>query len=270
VGEESGARAALSPIPPGPAIIRTQTSSQEDRMPRAWLIPLCLLATIACTPPMAPAGAAPATPDTSTWPAPDAALNTASAAMSQLQSLREKLVSRTYRNDEMFLGYDVERAYVAPDQRYERVEGRSPVETVKGETVTLGSRFFKKVGDDGPWQALPAMEGFSWPAHEYVFTGTRGAAWSGTDVVDGRPARVLTVTHDGDAQQRNEGWQFQTKLWIDPETNFFLKRETRGTRQEPADPATGQPLVQRYEASWAYLNHNASISITEPAVAASQ
>ncbi|HZR98449.1 MAG TPA: hypothetical protein VFE37_07075 [Chloroflexota bacterium] len=234
-------------------------------MPRAWLIPLCLLAIVACTPSIAPAGAAPAPPDMSTWPAPEVALAAASEAMSQLQSLREKFVSRTYRNDDMFLGYDVERAYVAPDRRYERVEGRSPIEVVKGETVTVGAQFFKKVGDDGRWQALPAMENFAWPAQEYVLAGARGATWVGADTVDGRPARVLVVTHDGTPQQRNDGWQFQTKLWIDPETNYFLKRETRGTRQEPADPATGKPLIQRYEATWTYMNHNASISITEPA-----
>ena len=238
-------------------------------MPRAWLLPLCLLAAVACTPPTAPAGAAPAPPDTSTWPSADAGLATASAAMSQLQSLREKFVSRTYRNDEMFLGYDVERAYVAPDRRYERVEGRSPVEVVKGETVTLGPKFFKKVGDDGAWQALPAMDNFAWPGQGYVLSGARGATWVGAEAIDGRPARVLVVTHEGSQQQRNEGWQFQTKLWIDPETHYFLKRETRGTRQEPADPATGQPLVQRYEATWTYTNHNASISITEPAGAVS-
>jgi hypothetical protein len=238
-------------------------------MPRAWLIPLCLLAAVACTPPSALVGAAPASPDTSAWPPADTALGAASAAMSQLQSLREKFVSRTYRNDEMFLGYDVERAYVAPDRRYERVQGRSPVEVVKGETVTIGPKFFKKVGDDGPWQALPAMEGFAWPGSDFTFTGVRDAAWSGSDQVDGRAARVLVLTHEGTAAQRNEGWQFQTKLWIDPETHYFLKRETRGTRQEPADPTTGQPLVQRYEATWTYMNHNALISITEPAGAVS-
>jgi outer membrane lipoprotein-sorting protein len=238
-------------------------------MPRAWLIPLCLLAAVACAPPTAPVGAAPATPDTSTWPAPDAALTAASAAMSQLQSLREKFVSRIYRNDQLFLGNDVERAYVAPDRRYERFEGRSPVEVVKGETVTIGPRFFKKVGDDGPWQALPAMESFAWPAQDYMIAGARGATWVGAEQIDGRTALVLVVTHEGSPQQRNEGWQFQTKLWIDPETHYFLKRETRGTRQEPADPTTGQPLVQRYEATWTYLNHNAAISITEPADAVS-
>jgi hypothetical protein len=234
-------------------------------MPRAWLIPLCLLAAVACSPPTAPVDAAPAPPDTSAWPAADTALATASTAMSQLQSLREKFVSRTYRNDDMFLGYDVERAYVAPDRRYERVEGRSPVDVVKGETVTLGPRFFKKVGDDGPWQALPAMDTFTWPAQDYVLTGVHSATWAGAEAIDGRQARVLVVTHEGNAQQRNDGWQFQTKLWIDPETNYFLKRETRGSRQEPADPSTGHPLVQRYEATWTYQNHNASISIDEPA-----
>ena len=114
--------------------------------------------------------------------------------------------------------------------------------------MTLGPRFFKKVGDDGPWQALPAMDNFTWPAQDYVLSGVRNATWAGAETVDGRPTRVLVVTHEGNAQQRNDGWQFQTKLWLDPETNYFLKRETRGSRQEPADPSTGQPLVQRYEA----------------------
>ncbi|HEY7067041.1 MAG TPA: hypothetical protein VII06_36590 [Chloroflexota bacterium] len=239
-------------------------------MPRAWLLPLCLLAAVACTPQLplvAPAGAA---ADTSKWAAPDAALAAASAAMTQLQSLREKFVSTTYRNDEMFLGYDVERAYVAPDRRYERVEGRSPVEVVKGETVTIGPKFFKKVGDDGAWQALPPMEGFAWPANSFAFTGVTSTAWAGAEQIDGRTARVLMLTHAGTAAERNEGWQFQTRLWIDPETNYMLKRETRGARQEPTDPTTGKPMVQRYEATWTYTNHNASISIAEPPVAEAQ
>jgi hypothetical protein len=238
-------------------------------MPRAWLLPLCLLAAVACSPPISPAGASPATPDTSTWPAPETALNAASTAMSQLQSLRDRFVSRTYRNNELFLGVEVERAFVAPDRRYERFQGQSPTETVKGETVILGPRLFKKVGDDGPWQALPAMETFVWPGMEFTFSGVKGPTWSGAESVDGRPARILTLTHEGSVQQQNAGWQFQTKLWIDPETHYFLKRETQGTRQEPADPVTGKPLVQRYEATWTYMNHNASISITEPAGAVS-
>ena len=239
-------------------------------MPRAWLLPLCLLVTVACTPPIPLVGAAPATPDTSTWPAPETALSTASAAMGQLQSLRDTFVSRTYRNDELFLGVDVERAFVAPDRRYERFQGHSPTETVKGETVAIGPRIFKKVGDAGAWQALPATDVFVWPGSEYTFTGVKGPAWSGVEAIDGRSARILTLTHEGTAQQQNAGWQFQTKLWIDPETNYLLKRETRGSRQEPADPITGKPLVQRYEATWIYQNHNASISITEPAGAVSQ
>jgi hypothetical protein len=242
----------------------------EDCMSRAWLVPLCLLATIACTPPIPLVGAAPATPDTSAWPAPETALSTASTAMSQLQAVRDKFVSRTYRNDELFLGVDVERAFVAPDRRYERFQGSSPTETVKGETVAIGPRLFKKVGDDGAWQALPAMDVFVWPGTEFTFSGVKGPTWSGTETIDGRPARILTLTHEGSPQQRNDGWQFQTKLWIDPETNYFLKRETRGARQEPADPVTGKPLVQRYEATWTYMSHNASISITEPVGAVSQ
>src|ERR671932_775145 len=105
-------------------------------MPRAWLFLLCVLAATACTSPPALVSPVGAAPDTSKWPAPDAALAAASNAMTQLQSLRERFVSTTYRNDEMFLGYDVERAYVAPDRRYERVEGRGSTDVVTGETVT--------------------------------------------------------------------------------------------------------------------------------------
>jgi hypothetical protein len=242
----------------------------EDYMPRAWLLPLCLLAAVACTPPIAPVGASPATPDTSSWPAPETALSAASTAMSQLKSVRDKFVSRTYRNDELFLGVDVERAYVAPDRRYERFQGHSPVETVKGETVAIGPRLFKKVGDDGPWQALPAMDMFVWPGAEYAFSGVKEPRWTGAEPIDGRTTRIMTLTHEGSPHQRNEGWQFQTKLWIDPETGYFLKRETRGSRQEPADPVTGKPLVQRYEATWTFMSHNASIDVAEPVGAVSQ
>ena len=184
--------------------------------------------------------------------------------------MREKFSSRTYRNDQMFLGADVERAYVAPDERYEHFEGRGPTDVVTGETVTLGTRFFKKVGADGPWQAQPATDNFVWPGDSFMFTGVQATSWVGVDQIDGRPARILLIRHEGDAQQRNAGWDFQTKLWIDPDTNYFLKRETRGTRQDPADPTTGKPLLQRYEATWTYMNHNASISITEPPGAVSQ
>src|SRR5947209_2277755 len=138
-------------------------------MSRAWPLALCLLAAVSCSPLPAAVGAAAPAADTRGWPAPGASLAAASAAMSSLQSLREVLSTRTYRDDALFLGLDAERAYVAPDRRYERISGRSAVEEVKGETVTIGPRFYKKVGDDGPWQGLPPVENFYWPGSEYSF-----------------------------------------------------------------------------------------------------
>ena len=235
-------------------------------MVRIALALLCLLATTACLPglPAVPLNAArdPAR-DVSTWPAADAALYSASAAMSQLTTLREKVSTRTYRNDELFLSVDAERAYVAPDRRYEKVEGRSAVEAVDGETVQIGARFFKRVGKDGGWEQFAWTDTFAWPAREYVFGGLRSVSYVGPGDVNGRPARILLLQHEGDAESRNAGWQFETRLWIDPATNFFLRRETKGTRQEP-DLMAGKPLVQRYEGAWTYTDHDGSIAISAP------
>jgi hypothetical protein len=235
-------------------------------MVRIALALVCLLAASACLPglPAVPLNAArdPAQ-DVSTWPAADAALHSASAVMSQLSTLREKASTRTYRNDELFLSVDAERAYVAPDRRYEKVEGRSAVEAVGGETVQIGARFFKRVGIDAAWQQIAWTESFAWPAREYLFGGLRNVTYVGPGDVNGRPARILLLQHEGDAESRNAGWQFQTRLWIDPSTNYFLRRETTGTRQEP-DLMAGKPLVQRYEGNWTYTDHDGSIAISAP------
>jgi hypothetical protein len=235
-------------------------------MVRIALALVCLLAATACLPglPAVPLNAArdPAH-DVSSWPAADAALHSASAVMSQLTTLREKASTRTYRNDEPFLSVDAERAYVAPDRRYEKVEGRSAVEAVDGETVQIGARFFKRVGKEAGWQQLAWTESFGWPAREYLFGGLRKVSYAGLGDVNGRPARILLLQHEGDAESRNAGWQFQTRLWIDPSTNYYLRRETTGTREEP-DLMTGTPLLQRYEGTWSYTDHDGSIAISAP------
>src|SRR5215212_2601322 len=220
-------------------------------MVRIALALICLLAATACLPGLPAVSLNAAREpglDVSSWPAPDAALHSASAAMSQLTTLREKVSTRTYRNDELFLSVDAERAYVAPDRRYEKVEGRSAVEAVGGETVQIGARFFKRVAQEAAWQQFAWTESFAWPAREYLFGGQRGVSYAGPGDVNGRPARILVLQHEGDAESRNAGWQFQTRLWIDPATNYFLRRETTGTREEP-DLMAGKPLVQRYEAA---------------------
>jgi hypothetical protein len=235
-------------------------------MLRIGLMLVCLLAATACLPglPAVPLNAArdPAR-DVSTWPAADAALQAASTTMSQLTTLREQVSTRTYRNDELFLSVDADRAYVAPDRRYERVEGRSAVEAVDGETVQIGARFFKRVGKDGGWQQFAWTESFEWPAREYLFGALRGVTYAGPGDVNGRPARILVIQHEGNAESRNAGWQFQTRLWIDPTTHHFLRRETTGAREEP-DLVTGKPLVQRYEGTWTYMDHDGSIAISAP------
>src|SRR4051812_35101044 len=103
--------------------------------------------------------------DPSTWPPAETALTNASAAMGRLKALRELVSTRTYRNDEPFLSLDSERAYVAPDRKYERVEGRSAVEAVGGETVQIGARFYKRVGADAPWQQFPWTDSVVWPGN---------------------------------------------------------------------------------------------------------
>ncbi len=232
-------------------------------MPRVWLLVLLLLAAAGCAPRPPLVDASGPAQSMADWPAPDAALAAASSTMDGLQSLREELSTQTFRDDKLFLAITAERAYAAPDRRYERMEGRSAVETVKGETIAIGPRFFKRVGDDGVWQEVSGGDVFAWPGNEYEFPGAHDVAWAGPDQVDGKPARILVLAHDGSPEQRNQGWQFKTRLWIDPETNYFLQRETKGQRDD-SDPQTGKPMVQRYEGHWTYLNPNASISISEP------
>ncbi|HZU05686.1 MAG TPA: hypothetical protein VFB73_06915 [Chloroflexota bacterium] len=232
---------------------------------RAWLPAVLLLTLLACTPNVRVAAVPGSDPGLASWPPPDQALQAASAAMASLQSLREQVSTRTYRNDTLFLAIDAERAYVAPDRRYERMEGRSAVETVAGETVMIGSRFFKRLGD-GPWQQLDWTETFTWPAAEYSFAGVRDVSYGGTDTIDGRTARILVLHHEGSAETRNAGWQFETRLWIDPQTGYFLRRETRGKYTEP-DPVGGKATVQRYEGTWVYRDHNGPIRIVEPSAA---
>ena len=236
-------------------------------MRSACLLVLVLVASVACAPSVAPVAATDPAREMASWPPADATLQAASGAMSELRTLREQISTRTYRNDEPFLSVDAERAYVAPDRRYERMVGRSPVESVSGETVEIGARFFKRVGETGAWQELPMAETFHWPGREYSFAAARQVAYEGVGEVEGRPARILVLQHTGSAETRNAGWQFQTRLWIDPQTGFFLRRETRGTNEEP-DLMTRKPQVQRYEGSWTYRDHNGAITIAEPAGAA--
>ena len=223
---------------------------------------ILLLLVVACAPGVPLAVAPDPGREAASWPPADQALRAASAAMGELKTLREQLSTRTYRNEALFLAIDGERAYVAPDRRYERLDGRSSVESVVGETVHLGPRFFKRVGE-GSWQELPWNESFRWPADEYDFPNVRGVSYAGAGEVDGRPARTLLLQHEGTLERRNAGWQFQTRLWIDPQTGYFLRRETRGTREDP-DPIGGRPLVQRYEGTWTYQHHDAAITISEP------
>jgi hypothetical protein len=235
-------------------------------MLRVGLTAMLLALGIACTsalPLRAPADPA---RDVAAWPPPEQVLRTGSAKMGELTTLRERVSSRTYRNDEPFLAVDAERAYVAPDRRYEKMEGRSPVESVSGETVQIGAQFFKRLNATGAWQQFPWTEAVVWPGGEYSFPGTKNVAYEGAGDADGRPARILTLQHEGTNEARNVGWQFQTRLWIDPDSGYFLRRETRGGRQEP-EPITGKTLTQRYEATWTYLDHNGPITISDPIAA---
>jgi hypothetical protein len=196
-------------------------------------------------------------------PPADTALTNAGAAMGRLKALRELVSTRTYRNDELFLSLDAERAYVAPDRKYERVEGRSAVDAVGGETVQIGALFYKRVGPDAPWQQFPWTDSLNWPGNEYTFSNLQGVSYAGTGDVEGRPARILLLKHEGSAESHNAGWQFETRLWIDPDSQLVLRRETRGTRNDP-DPSTGAALLQRYEATWQYKDPDGSIAISAP------
>jgi hypothetical protein len=234
-------------------------------MRRVWFLVALLVAIGACAPglPALPFTGRDPARDVSTWPAADTALATASSTMSQLKTLREHVVTRTFRNGELFLSLDSDRAYVAPDRKYERMEGRSAVEAVEGETVQIGAQFFKRVGKEGQWQQFPWTESVVWPGQEYSFGGAKNVTYAGPGEVDGRLARILVIQHEGSAETRNAGWQFQTRLWIDPTTNYFLRRETTGAREEP-DPTAGKPMLSTYEGTWTYMSHNGSIAISAP------
>jgi hypothetical protein len=235
-------------------------------MARTWLLLSTLLLLTGCTPslPGLPVNAAgdPAR-DVASWPPADAALSAASTAMGQLTTMREHVTRKTYRNDELFLSADVESAYVAPDRRYECFEGRSPVESVQAETVQIGPRFYKREVRQGTWEELPWPEPFAWPARDYTFTGVKSVSYAGPAELSGRTTRVLLILHEGSVETRNAGWQLQTRLWIDPATGYFLRRETSGSREEPATGGA-KPLVQRFEGTWSYLDHNGSIGISAP------
>jgi hypothetical protein len=183
--------------------------------------------------------------------------------MGALQSLRERISTRLYRDDALFLAVDAERANVAPDRRYERMDGSSSVETVSAETVQVGNQFFKRPQGSAEWETFPWTEAVVWPGNEYAFPHVRDVGSGGIVDLDGRPARLLAFHHEGAAETRNAGWRFQTQLWIDPQTHYFLRRETRGTRAQN-DSRTGQPLVERYEGTWVYQSHDAGIQISEP------
>lgn len=235
-------------------------------MAGVWLLIVVLVAAVLACAPGLPLIAAGPTQDPSKWPPADKELATASDTMNHLKALYEQFTREITRDGEFFLGITGERAYVAPDRRYERSEGRSAVETTVGEHVYIGSRLFKRVGN-GPWEELPAtMEPFVWPAKEYSFINVQNVAYEGPGEVDGRPARVLLIRHEGSVETKDAGWQYQTRLWIDPQTHYFLRRETRGTRED-IDPIARRTIVHRFEGNWTYSRHNGSIAINEPPVA---
>jgi hypothetical protein len=233
-------------------------------MSRACLL-LLVVATLACAPRLPLAVAPVSGQDVSQWPPADQALLKSITAMGNLQTLREQFSTRTTRDGQPYLSVNVERAYVAPDRRYEKVDGRSVAETVAGEVVYVGSRFFRRTGD-GPWQELGGMESFVWPAREYTFASVRNVAYEGPGDADGRPARIVRFTHEGSVEMKNAGWQFETRLWLDPDTGLFLRRETRGVRED-IDLENRRTVVMRHEGTWTYLSHNANIAVNEPPIA---
>ena len=226
-------------------------------MPRACLLALVVVVTLGCTPSLP-------LEDTSKWPPPEQALLSALTAMGNLKTLREQFSTRTTRDDEPYLSVEVQRAYVAPDRRYEKVSGRTPAESVAGESVYVGSRFFKRSGEE-PWQELPGMEAFVWPAGEYTFSNVRNVSYEGPGEADGHPARIIRFSHEGSVETKNAGWQFETRLWIDPQTSLFLRRETRGVRED-LDLVNRRTIVMRHEGTWTYMSHNGSIAVLEPPV----
>ena len=230
----------------------------EDAMLRPCLLVLLVVALVGCTPSLS-------VEDTSKWPPAEQALASALTAMGNLKSLREQFSTRTTRDDQPYLSVEVQRAYVAPDRRYEKVNGRSLAETVEGETVYVGTRFFRRAGESG-WQELTGMESFVWPANEYTFTGIRNVAYEGPGEADGRTARIVRFSHEGSVEAKNSGWQFETRLWLDPQSGYFLRRETRGVRED-LDLVNRRTIVLRHEGTWTYQNHNGSIAVSEPAVA---
>jgi hypothetical protein len=231
-------------------------------MLRTCALASLLLVTLACTSGL-PLVAGP-TQDPSKWPPADKTLTTAIATMGGLKSLREQFSREIYRDEQFFLGVNVERAYVAPDRRYEKLEGRSGVEqAMAGETVYVGSHLFRRQGS-GPWHDLGQMETFMWPSNEYQFFGVKGAAYEGPGTVDNRPARIVRFAHEGTVDTKDAGWQYETRLWLDPDTNYYLQRETHGTREE-INMAERRSIMWRFAGQWRYQNHNSAISVVEPA-----
>ena len=236
-------------------------------MVRIALATICLLTATACLPGcrLVPLTTArdPAR-DVSTWPAADAALQSASAAMSQLTTLRERVSTRTYRNDELFLSVDAERAYVAPESALRESRGTKR-RRGGGRRNSADRRSLLQAGGQGGRLAAVRLDRIvrlarsrvhlRRPAQRELRLGR--ATWTGTQ----RGSSYLCTR--ATPRAATPGWQFQTRLWIDPATNYFLRRETTGTREEP-DLMAGKPLVQRDEGTWTYTNHDGSIAISAP------
>jgi hypothetical protein len=238
-------------------------------MLRLGLVGLVLAAALACTS-SGPLAVAPnPAAETAGWPPAEAALQAASAAMSDLQTLREEFTIRTYLNNQPDLSAEVTSAYVAPDRRYRNEKGgyhragvQGIVDEQQGEVVQVGTRLYRRAGA-GAWQERSTPEPFVWPGAEHQFLNARKVAWLRADTLDGRPVRVLSLEHDGGAVTADHGWLYQTRLWIDPASGYVLRRESRGTRNDP-DPSSGKPIARRQERNWVYLSHNAPIVISEP------
>ncbi|HLI27742.1 MAG TPA: hypothetical protein VKZ60_11755 [Chloroflexota bacterium] len=194
------------------------------------------------------------------WPAAEQALEATSAAMSRLQSLREHYTSRTYRGEQLAQFMDSERVYVAPDRKWEHGRYGTPQETIEAEIVQIGTKFFRRIGTQRTWQRMEWPGGVSWPGDEFRFRGASQVAWVGPGEVGGHPARILGFQHAGTAEQYNAGWAFQTQLWLDPQTQYILQRVTTGWREgDSASPP------QRFEGTWTYSDHNAALTVNEPA-----
>jgi len=201
--------------------------------------------------------------ETASWPPPADALQASSDAMSALASVRERQTARSYRNEQLHLELEGERAYVAPERRWERVTAKSGGEVIVGETVQVATRFYKRIGETASWQKQDWIDHYGWPMAEYRFPEAVNPTWLGAGEADGRAARILTFQHSGNNERRNAGWEFQTRLWLDPQTGHILQRQTSGSHK--AEGAGG--MTQRFEGTWTFLDHNGSIAVNEPAAA---